>query len=306
MPRDAETVKQKAWLSLREAAEQLDVHYMTAYRYVRTGALAAEQRNGQWYVGVDDLASFVSKRAETARPVGRPAKAAAIRDDVVQSRRKAIALADRLTAGDQSGSWKIIEEALDAGSELRQVNARLLTPALRHIGDEWAAQRASVGDEHRASVVAMRLVSKLGARFTRPGRKRGTALVSAVPGDRHGLPSAIMSDLLRAEGLAVVDLGADTPGDDILAMAIRQDRLVGVGLCATSPLRRAGERQLRDLVGAIHAATGRPVLLGGSAVTDDVAKRVEPDHHSVDAEDAVSWFVDLARSTSSGAAGLVH
>ncbi len=302
--RDAETVKKSTSIKLRDAAAQLDVHYMTAYRYVRTGALPAEQRNGHWYVDADELASFMAKRAETPRPVGRPPKATAATHHVVRSRRQAVALADRLMAGDQRGAWHLIEEALGAGVGIRQINARLLTPALQHIGDEWAAGRVSVGDEHRASVLAMRLVSLLGGRFNRPGRKRGTVLVSAVPGDRHGLPSAIMADLLRAEGFEVVDLGADTPIADIIAMAAAQDRLVGVGLCATSPLQRSTEREIREAVREIGAATGKPVLLGGSAVTEEISKRIEPDHHSSDADDAVSWFVDLVTLPAAGTAGL--
>lgn len=296
MHRDDENVKDETWLSLRDAAEQLDVHYMTAYRYVRTGALKADQRNGQWYVGVDDLTSFVSKRAETPRSVGRPARTAARQNVAMPPRCKAIKLADRMTAGDQVGSWHIIDEALDAGADIRQIDVGLLTPALQHIGDEWAAKRVSIGDEHRASVVGMRLIARLGARFTRPGRKRGTVLLSAVPGDRHGLPSAIMSDILRSEGFAVVDLGADPPGIEIVTMAADQDRLVGVGLCATTPLQRAAERELRDLFEALRSATGRPVLLGGSAVTDVLAARLEPDHRSGDADDAVTWFLDLAKA----------
>lgn len=287
-------VKNDEWLRLRDAAVQLDVHYMTAYRYVRSGDLPAEQRNGQWYVAAGDLAAFVQRRATTARPAGRPSSDAVAGEDPGSARRKVTALADRLAAGDQPGSWRIVDEAIDAGSDLGQINARLLTPALRHIGDEWAAQRLTVGDEHRASVAAMRLLSSLGARFTRPGRKRGTVVLSTVPGDRHGLPSAIVADLLRAEGFAVADLGADTPADDIVAMATAQDRLVAVGLCATTPLRRPAERNIHRLVASIRAATGAPVLLGGSAVTDEVAERIGPDHRSTDALDAVSWIVQRA------------
>jgi len=35
-------------LSLRDAADQLGVHYMTAYRYLRLGTLPAKKVGGVW------------------------------------------------------------------------------------------------------------------------------------------------------------------------------------------------------------------------------------------------------------------
>jgi excisionase family DNA binding protein len=40
-------------LGLREAADRLGVHYMTAYRYVRTGRLPATRIGAQWWVDPD-------------------------------------------------------------------------------------------------------------------------------------------------------------------------------------------------------------------------------------------------------------
>ncbi|HCN09685.1 MAG TPA: DNA-binding protein, partial [Lentisphaeria bacterium] len=42
-------------LSLREAADELGLHYMTVYRYVRTGLLPATMDGGMWRVTVADL-----------------------------------------------------------------------------------------------------------------------------------------------------------------------------------------------------------------------------------------------------------
>jgi excisionase family DNA binding protein len=42
-------------ISLQEAASRLGVHYMTAYRYVRTGRLPARRDGAQWLVDPHDL-----------------------------------------------------------------------------------------------------------------------------------------------------------------------------------------------------------------------------------------------------------
>jgi len=45
-------------ITLHEAAEMLDVHYMTAYRYVRLGLLPAHKAAGTWRVLLHDLRAF--------------------------------------------------------------------------------------------------------------------------------------------------------------------------------------------------------------------------------------------------------
>ena len=47
-------------LTLQEVAEQLNVHYMTAYKYVRTGRLAATKVKSIWNVDPVDLEAFLS------------------------------------------------------------------------------------------------------------------------------------------------------------------------------------------------------------------------------------------------------
>jgi excisionase family DNA binding protein len=56
-------------ITLQEAAALLDVHYMTAYRYVRTGRLPARQEGMRWTVAVSDLEVLsVVVAARRARP----------------------------------------------------------------------------------------------------------------------------------------------------------------------------------------------------------------------------------------------
>ena len=51
----AAAVDRNATIGLREAADRLGVHYMTAYRYVRSGRLAAHKSGDEWRVRTADL-----------------------------------------------------------------------------------------------------------------------------------------------------------------------------------------------------------------------------------------------------------
>ncbi len=186
---------------------------MTAYRYVRTGRLPARREGVQWMVDPGELAKMRSPERTTrghgtVRSEG-PAK-----------------LAARMVAGDEAGAWGVVEAALASGVEAADVYLDLLVPALEVVGDGWAAGELSIADEHRATAIALRLVGRLGPRFARRGRKRGTVVVGAPAGEQHALPSAILADLLRGVGFEVLDMGANTPAASFVETAREANRLV--------------------------------------------------------------------------------
>ncbi len=274
-------------ISLTDAAARLGVHYMTAYRYVRTGLLPARQQGGQWQVAPADIEQFLAAKGSRARRA--PASGA----EGTGPARRVDALADRLVAGDEQGAWRLLDDAYAHGWDHRTVYLTLLGPALRTIGDRWEIGTISVGGEHRATVVAMRLLGRIGARATRRGRPAGTVVLAAPAGERHSLPSAMVSDLLRAEGWRVVDLGADTPADTLAEAARAEDDLVGVGLCVTAPLNAAARSRLRRTVDLLHAEVDRPVLLGGAALTtEDEARRLGADAWAATADGVLTWVRD--------------
>jgi len=55
-------------IGLRDAAEELDVHYMTAYRYVRTGRIAAEKQGGRWWIRKADRRTGLGRHANRDSP----------------------------------------------------------------------------------------------------------------------------------------------------------------------------------------------------------------------------------------------
>jgi excisionase family DNA binding protein len=240
-------------ITLREAAERLGVHYMTAYRYVRTGRLPAEREGVEWRVRPSDLEAL-------RQPPSRTARSRRTRASVVER------LVRRLVAGDEAGAWSVVEAELVSGATPTAIHLDLLAPALHAIGEQWESGTLEVADEHRATAVAQRVVGRLGPRFARRGRKRGTVVLGVVAGDEHSLPSAMLADLLRGSGFDALDLGADTPAASFVATASQAARLVAVVIGATGP---GHDASLAESVAALHRGQlGAPVLVGGAAVTD--------------------------------------
>ncbi len=237
-------------VGLREAAERLGVHYMTVYHYVRTGRLAAEREGATWLVERADLEALATSGTRSAAPE-RPARPTR--------------LAQRMVRGDEAGAWAIVEGAMASGASPAAVYEDLLVPALRSVGDRWAAGAISIADEHRASVVATRVIGRMGPRFARRGRSRGTVVLGAPAGESHALPVAIVADLLRAAHLEPIDLGANAPAASFAETAAGADRLVAVLLGVTA---EGLEGAVRETIGAVAHGVAVPVLVGGRAIRD--------------------------------------
>lgn len=279
-------------LNLKQAAARLGVHYMTVYRYVRQGLLAADRVGTEWRVSEAALASFVAARApEPPEPVPEDDGGAARWRD---------RLGPCLLAGDEAAAWRTVQAALAAGHPPVFCYVDMLAGAMTAIeagSFGWGANPASrpgssdrpgaqagsgvgagscavqVAERHLATAVATRVVSRLGGRFRRPGRSRGSVVLGAPRGERHGLPTAIAADLVRLVGFDVLELGAGAPVEAFVGAVLRAPRLVGVGigLASTEPL--ADAQATVDAIRGVNATV--PVVVGGWAVTPpDTAHRL--------------------------------
>ena len=265
-------------LTVQEAADLLGVHYMTAYRYVRIGRLAAKRVGTEWRVprsGIDAL--------QKAAPAGRSKSTTR-----VHGRRYEGQLSACLVEGDEAGAWRVTQDALTAAFSLEDLYLDLLPTAMRHVGDEWAAGRVSVAQEHRATTLMYRLIGRLGPGFTRSGRTRGLVVLGAPSGDHHGLATALLADPLRGRRFAVADLGAHTPARAFAETVALHDRLVGVGIVSSAPI---DDSVIVEAIASIRANSIAPILLGGVAIRDE--------HHAIElganawsnsARLALEWF----------------
>lgn len=285
-----------AGLTLQQAAARLGVHYMTAYRYVRTGRLPARRRGGRWEVTEVDLEALQrrgppGRRGSTpglddALPAGATPAGGAVA--ALQRDR----LLDRLLAGDEPGAWRVVESALVSQSTAERAHLDLLAPCLVEVGRRWAQGTLTVGGEHVASTTAARLAARLAPLSAGPGRRRATVVLAGAPGEQHGLPLTLLTNVLRARGWRVVELGPDTPVDDLVSAARDADQLIAVGVCAGSDETLPAAA---DVLAALRRALPAvPLLAGGPAVPDDrSARALGADAGGVEADHVATLLTDL-------------
>jgi hypothetical protein len=261
-------------MNLKQVALRLGVHYTTVYRYVRTHQLEADRVASGWVVTPSQLDRFLQGR-----------------DRAPERRRRRVDWPDRLRPalerGDEVAAWRVVEDALRSGVGPEACYLDVLGGALAGLdgSDDHV-------DGYLASAVALRLVARLGARFRRPGRTRGTVLVAAPVGEQHALSIAILADLVRLRGVRCAELGVDVPAEVVAAAAANESRLRLVAL-GVNRLESA------DAVSAVATALrstrpGIPLLVGGQGVRNDqVAAALGADHWAPDLRGALSVIDEL-------------
>ncbi len=263
---------------------------MTVYRYVRTGRLAASRDGTAWVVTPDELDQFRNATA-TADPstTQSPRKdgGSPPRGDGMWAQR----LAATLASGDETAAWRIIEQALVSGHTPAECYLDIFGVALGEVS--VGTPDFDTSTEFIATTTALRLAARLGGRFRRPGRTRGTVVFGAPVGEHHALPISIVADLVRMEGYACLELGANVPAQAFADAARHATRLVAVGIGVTTI---ASIDNLRNTIAAVRLVLPDvPVLLGGQAVTNpEIAGLHGATHWAPDARRAIDVISSLA------------
>ena len=243
-------------MDLQTAADQLGVHYQTAYRWVRDGSLRAVKRGSVYEIEEAELARFRTVRASPAPPP----KQATVRSWSHQVDR----LYSLLVAGDELDARQLVDRLNEGGIEPLVVCESLLGPTLARVGDAWAAGALSVAEEHRAAQICERLVARLAVHPR--GRPRGVAVVATHVGEEHGLPAAMAALVLRADRWQVHHLGTQVPTSDLVDLT----RAVAADLVVLSPANSGAVDDAQLVAAEVRARTSAHVLVGapGAALRD--------------------------------------
>jgi len=255
-------------IDLQTAARQLGVHYQTAYKWVRSGELRATMVMGSYRLEPDVVARFAERRARPVRPrTQRPRMGFALLSQRMY---------DHLLAGEERQAERLIGGLLEDGVSVTAIAQDVLVPALREIGEQWRAGRLEISAEHRASAIVERI---LAGHYPNPrGRRRGTAAVAALSGDRHALPTTLAAICLREDNWLVHHLGADLPAEELMRFCSREHVDLVVLTVTVSELRGAATRTAEQLHGlGLRALVGGP---GRSLQELQHLARHEQHHHS--------------------------
>ena len=231
-------------VNLEAAARRLGVHYQTAYRWVRAGALPAVKVGSEYEIDPEDVERLVAQQ-RLGRSVGVEAPDwNAHGADVYEGLRDA----------DEPRVQLIVDRLQAGGISPLVLCETLIGPALVRMGEDFQTGVASTADVALAAGICERLVGSLA---TPPrGRPRGLAVVASPEGEQHRLPGLMATAALRGERWRVHHLGADVPSIELaeFVRATTPDVVVLSVAVAVEAGNEAGQR--------VSGFCDAPVLLG--------------------------------------------
>ncbi|MER7981584.1 cobalamin-dependent protein [Streptomyces sp. NPDC095817] len=168
---------------------------------------------------------------------------------------------EAVRVGDEEAATRTVFDALDDGIPPESVLLDLIGAVQRRVGEEWAANRLTVAQEHAATAINERAVAALSHRCTQHTQAvRGRAPVACVDGEWHGLPARLVAEVLKLRGWRVDYLGAQVPTNHLISH-IHQTGPDVVALSSSIPVHLSTAHATITAV----QATGTPVLVGGAA-----------------------------------------
>ncbi len=240
-------------LDLRSAAAELGVHYQTAYGWVRNGRLPAELVRGRYVVMAGDLRAAQRGRATPASPR---------RPSTQRLARSSTRMQQALLVGDEPTAQRIALGLLSEGTSAVELIQHVLVPPLLSIGQLWRDGVLTIPVEHRAAAIVERVLGQLTPNPR--GRRRGRALVAAISGDAHSLPTSMAAAALREDHWHVEHLGAGMPPGDLVRFCA--ERSVDLAVITSTNPETADVAS--DTAAALRAA-GTPTIVGGPGRTLD-------------------------------------
>ena len=193
-----------------------------------------------------------------------------------------------LLQGHRQPASRLILDAVDGGTSVKDVYLHVFQPAQYEIGRLWMTNQISVAQEHFCTAATQLIMSQLYPHIFSTERIGRQLIAACVGGELHEIGVRMVADFFEMEGWDTYYLGANMPTATVVrTLNDRKPDVLGISATMTFHLRLVEDliRQVRqaDQEGAIK------ILVGGYLFTrhPDLWKHVGADGCSQDAQGAI-------------------
>jgi methanogenic corrinoid protein MtbC1 len=199
-----------------------------------------------------------------------------------------------LLAGRQREALSIVNDCIDGGHDLVEVEQHIIKPSLYRIGERWQANQITVAAEHLATAIAQAVMTAGLLRSIPPAMTGRRVLLACVAGNLHCLGLRMVAAAFELAGWDVQYLGANVPTPAIIQhVGEWKPNLIGLSVSFAQQLP-----VVKQVIGELSERLGteRPaVIVGGLAINrfSQLAGMVGADACSGDAPAAVTSANEL-------------
>lgn len=196
---------------------------------------------------------------------------------------------DALLHGERHTASRLILDAVDDGTDVKDIYLHVFQPTQHEIGRLWQTNQVSVAQEHYCTAATQLIMSQLYP-YIFSTEKTGRRLVATcVGGELHELGVRMVADFFEMAGWDTYYIGANAPADSIL-QAVYERQADVLGISATMHYHAGAVDDLIDRVRTSDAGHAVKILVGGYtfSVTPDLWRKVGADGCGHDASEAIA------------------
>lgn len=196
-----------------------------------------------------------------------------------------------LLAGQEDEVESQLNEAARRGADTAVLARDLVEPVFKEIGEMWMRGEVTPAEEHLATELISRCLTRRGAARQRPLPGAPRILLSCLAGEFHELGIRIAADIVQESGWIAESLGANVPRTALVGLvAERLPRVVGLSVALPAHIPEC----LKTIEAIKKIAPGIKVLVGGNAFRRDRAFEdlAGPDACLPDAIALRDWLVE--------------
>ncbi len=197
------------------------------------------------------------------------------------------AYAEAVLDGKAEEAQRVLDQGLASGVIPSKLYLEVLMPVQVEIGARWHKGEISIPQEHIATQITLRQMTRLKGLLKTRLKLGLKAVVSSVEGDQHFIGAQAVADFLSVDGWEVDFLGADVPTDHLVPFAkARGAHLVCVS-CSLTGLVPVATKLVQELKKLNPAPK---VILGGAAflMNPELVAQVNADGFAPDPQHAAT------------------
>lgn len=204
--------------------------------------------------------------------------------------------------GDEEAAASFAEQAIGAEMAPLEIIKGSINPAMDEVGQAFEDGEAYLpelilaGDAARAALDF--IIPSISA-DDMEGSVQGTVVIGTIFGDAHDIGKNIVSAILAAHGIKIVDLGINVPPKAYIEAALAEN----ANIIAISSLITTSLPYHREVINALTDRGEREkffVIVGGGPVTAEWTAEIGADGYGRDARDAAMVCQQLLEGLAQG------
>lgn len=194
-----------------------------------------------------------------------------------------------LLRGERHAANRLILDAVDSGTDVKDIYLHVFQRTQREIGRLWQMNRLSVAQEHYCTAATQMIMSQLYPYIFTSEKNGQTMAAICVEGDYHEIGARMVADFFEIAGWDTIYLGANVPSPGVLKILTeRKADLIVISATMTFHVRAV--RKLIEAIRASETAKNIKIMVGGYPfnVAPDLWREIGADGFSTNADEAVA------------------